>query len=89
MSNSKVKCGINNQWMWSIENACITVYSPTGGYVRMDKRQLKNDTPKELVELVWRIADETDSIELTAEEMKLLTTYPKAKVYTVSKKVKA
>lgn len=78
-------CKIDNRWMWSLENACITVVSPTGGYVRIDKWHM-DGASDELRKLVWRIYDAGKTIDLTVEEMKLLTTYPKASVYRKRKK---
>lgn len=89
MSNSKVKCKVDNRWYWGLENACLTIYSPTGGYVRIDKWHMDNKVSNELQELVYDISQQDKEVELTVEQMKLLTTYPKASVYKKYKKVKA
>lgn len=81
MTTTKYKCKIDNQWMWGLETACLTIHSPAGGYVRIDKWHMDSFNQPKLNELVWRIAEQGKEIELTADEMKLLTTYPKATVY--------
>ena len=75
-----VKCKIDNRWMWSIESASITVISPAGGSVRMRKLNMDKASDS-LRELVWKIAESGKEVELTIDEMRLLTTYPRASVY--------
>ena len=77
----KYKCKVNNRWMWGLESACLTIHSPAGGHVRIDKWHMDNKISKELSQLVWRIAQQDKEIELTARQMWMLTTYPKASVY--------
>lgn len=79
--DKKYKCEIDNRWDWSIESASLTIHSPAGGYVRIDKWQLDEMIPNELRHLVWRIASAGTHIELTVRQMNMLTTYPKASVY--------
>ena len=87
MSNEvKYKCKVDNRWMWGLENACLTIHSPSGGRVRVDKWHMDNTIPKPLSELVWRIANGDKEVELTANEMVMLTTYPKASVWKKYKK---
>jgi len=75
-----VKCKIDNRWMRGIEHASITVISPAGGSVTMGKLNIDKASDS-LRELVWKIAGSGEEIELTIDEMQLLTTYPKASVY--------
>lgn len=80
-----IKCKVDSRWMWGLENACITVYSPSGGFIRMDKWHI-GDASSELKDLVLKCvmaSDEskTKEIELTLHEMQLLVTYPKAHIY--------
>lgn len=67
--------------MWSIESACLTITSPSGGYVRIEKRYMGKKFSDELRSLIWRIEGNGNSIRLTKDEMILLTTYPNASVY--------
>jgi hypothetical protein len=69
-------CKINNRWMWSIESACLTIQSPTGGSITLYKWHI-GDASDELQKLVWRISSADKTIDLTREEMQLLLTYPK------------
>lgn len=85
MNTDKIKCKVDNRWMWGLESACLTITSPTGGYVRIDKWHM-SDAAAVLRELIWRIAEQDKEIELTREEMSLLTTYPKASVYKPRKR---
>jgi len=80
----KYNCKVDNRWMWSLENACMTITSPTGGYVRIDKWHM-SDASDNLRELVWRIHSAVNNIELTKDEMQLLITYPKATIYKKQK----
>ena len=77
----KYKCKVDNRWMWGLERACLTIHSPSGGYVRIDKWHMDDKLPKGLRMLVWRIAQQHKEIELTARQMWILTTYPKAYIY--------
>ena len=77
----KYKCKVHNKWNWGLENANLTITSPTGGYVRIDKWHMDDRLSKEMRMLVYRIAQQDKEIELTARQMRLLTTYPKAYVY--------
>lgn len=78
--NTLINCTVDNRWMWSLESACMTIKSPSGGHVRIDKWHMPADN-EALRELVWRINSADGSIGLTKDEMALLTTYPKASVY--------
>lgn len=84
----QIKCNIDSRWMWGLESACITVISPSGGYIRLDKWHM-DKASDELRELVWRCVKAADSedrsILLTVDEMQLLTTYPKASIYKAYK----
>jgi carbohydrate-binding DOMON domain-containing protein len=62
--------------MWSLERACIIVYSPSGNYVRIDKPKM-NKLNFWQRELIWKCADAYNGtsntpIELTREEMSML-----------------
>lgn len=81
MNTDKIKCKVDNRWMWGLESACLTITSPTGGYVRIDKWHMDDKVPEALRNLIWRIAQQDKEIELTRMEMSWLTTYPKASVY--------
>ena len=79
--NTLVHCKVDNRWMWGLENACLTIYSPTGGYVRIEKKYMSEEFSDELRSLIWRIEGNGNTIRLTKDEMMLLTTYPKASIY--------
>jgi hypothetical protein len=67
------ECTVDNRWEWSLESACITLYSPNGGHVRIDKKKfhLLTDTHRNLFwELLNRITD--NRVGLTIPEMKML-----------------
>lgn len=82
MSTKYYTCKVDNQWMWpSAQSACITITSPTGGQVRIQKRYMSEKFSDELRSLIWRIDGNGNSIRLTKDEMLLLTTYPNVSVY--------
>lgn len=83
--NTLVHCKVDNRWMWGMENACITVTSPSGGYVRIEKKYMSEKFSDELRSLIWRIEGNGNTIRLTKDEMMLLTTYPKATIYKPKK----
>ena len=83
--NTLVHCKVDNRWMWGAENACLTIYSPTGGYVRIEKKYMSEKFSDELRSLIWRIEGNGNTIRLTKDEMLLLTTYPKASIYKPKK----
>lgn len=85
MSTKYYTCKVDNRWMWSAESACITITSPSGGYVRIEKRYMSKKFSDELRSLIWRIEGNGNSIRLTSDEMILLTTYPKAFIYKKEK----
>ena len=70
-----IKCSMDSRWMWSLENACVTITSPVGGYVRIDKRKFgKSNLTDTQRELVWKCANayngtSNSNIELTIAEM--------------------
>ena len=59
----KYKCKVNNKWDWGLENADLTITSPSGGYVRIAKWYMDDTLPKELRMLVYRIAQQDKEIE--------------------------
>lgn len=73
-----IKCKVDNRWPWG---AYMTITSPSGGYVRIDKKHMSELFSKELRSLIWRIEGNGNTIRLTSDEMMLLTTYPKAIIY--------
>lgn len=77
-----IKCKVDNsRWMWSLENARLTVTSPTGRSITLHKWHLGPGLTEELMDLVQRLANSKEhEIELTREEMKMLLTYPKVYV---------
>ena len=73
-----IKCNVDSRWMWSIENACVMITSPAGGYVRVDKWHMDKLTDTQR-ELVWKCVNayngtSNSNIELTIAEMNELVT---------------
>ena len=63
---------------WGLENACVTITSPAGGYVRIDKWYMNKLTDTQC-ELVWKCVNayngtSNSNIELTIAEMNELVT---------------
>lgn len=76
--NKLITCTVDNRWMWGLENASLTIGSPAGGSVRIDKWHMDRLTGEE-AKLVWDIYNEAlDSdptkpkVLLTVEQMKAL-----------------
>lgn len=83
--NTLIHCKVTNHWMWGVENANLTITSPSGGYVQLKKMYMSKKFSDELRSLIWRIEGNGESIRLTKDEMLLLTTYPNAVVYKPKK----
>ena len=69
-----IRCRVDNCWYSSIERASLTFHSPTGGWVRIDKRYL-NRLSDYQIKLIWDLHERTgtgDHIDLTLGEMKTL-----------------
>ena len=70
------KCLIDNRWMWSLERATLTIRSPKGGSIIIDKWHV-DKTSESQSELIWKIANCTEgSILLTLEELNTLASIP-------------
>ena len=85
-----IKCTMDSRWMWSLENACVTITSPAGGYVRIDKRKLGTLTDTQR-ELVWKCVNayngtSNSNIELTIAEMNELVTIGNIAGYVYKKR---
>ena len=73
-----IKCSVDSRWMAGLERACITITSPAGGYVRVDKWHIDKLTDTQR-ELVWKCVNayngtSNSNIELTIAEMNELVT---------------
>lgn len=69
-------CKVDSRWMWGLENANVTITSPTGGYVRIDKWHMDKLT-SEQADLVWKCVQAYDmqgsGIQLTRKELVMLS----------------
>lgn len=86
-----IKCKVDNRWMRGLERACITILSPNGGRVTVDKWHMGKltDSQRELVWKCYNSANQNnDTVELTIDEMKELVTIGNTagSVYTPYKK---
>ena len=73
-----ITCTVDNRWMWGLENASLTIGSPAGGSVRIDKWHMDRLTDGE-ASLVRHIDNESSkggrgssTVQLTVEQMKSL-----------------
>ena len=93
MSTNKIdmiKCTLNSRWMTAIERAYIMIISPTGNYVRIDKKNMGKLTDPQR-ELMWKCANayngtSNNTIELTKSEMSELITMGNIAGYLYKKK---
>ena len=77
----KVKLQIDNSKnYWSIESACISVTSPTGKTIWLEKSFISINMPEKLKNIYWKFADIKGETEATIEEMQLLLLFSKLTV---------
>jgi hypothetical protein len=67
------ECTVDDKWECSLDNACVTFFSPNGGHVRIDKAKayLLSETQWKLL---WELAERTMNyrVQLTLSEMRML-----------------
>jgi hypothetical protein len=67
------ECTVDNKWDSPLQSSCITLFSPRGGHVRIDKLKfhILSDTQKDMFwDIMNRIKD--NRVRLTIPEMRML-----------------